>query len=252
MIHVHDQEYPYLEEINEGILGCVPHSNGSSQLVLDVGCGSGALSQAISERGYRVWGVEPNPEANAVAAGRIEKVMLLDLQQVEEVKRETAGEQVDLLVFSDVLEHVYDPYAALTRYMELLAPGGLALVSLPNMAVWSNRLRLLFGNFNYKDTGVRDRTHIRFFTFNSARRMVEAAGCEIVQVDFTPYFVRALLPLVKRAYLKGDQAEARGRQIADSPAYRLYMKLIYPVEKAVGRIRMQLFAFRIIIVGRKI
>lgn len=252
MIHVHENRYEYLEEINEGILRCVPLADGDSPLVLDVGCGSGALSEAISGLGYRVWGVESNPEASARAACRIEKVVGLDLRQVDEVREATSDVRFDILVFSDVLEHLYDPYSALKEYLELLPPGGLVLVSLPNAAVWSNRLRLLFGDFDYDDTGVRDRTHVRFFTFKSARRMVEAAGCDIVRIDFTPYIVRAFLPFIKRVYFRGRQpAQAGDRQIVDSSGYRLYMKLVYPVERTIARLRVSLFAFRIIIVGRK-
>lgn len=252
MIHLNEKRYEYLEEINEGILRLVPPVNDGAPLVLDVGCGSGALSEAIKKIGYRVIGIESNADACAVAARRIDKVVEMDLQKIDDLKREVNCGQVDIIVFSDVLEHLYDPYTTLKSYLEFLKPGGLVLISLPNAAVWSNRLRLLMGNFNYDDTGVRDRTHIRFFTFKSARQIIEASGCNIVTVDFTPYIVRAFLPLVKRLYTHRDTRSVAGdRQILDSKGYRLYSKLIYPVEKAIAGLRMQLFAFRIVIVGRK-
>lgn len=252
MIHLNEQKYEYLEEINEGILRCVPPVGNGVQLVLDVGCGSGALSEAIKDMGYRVFGIESNPDACSVASRRIDKAIEADLQDIDKVKHEVDCGRFDIIVFSDVLEHLYDPFITLKSYLDFLKPGGLVLISLPNAAVWSNRLRLLMGNFDYDDTGVRDRTHIRFFTFKSAKQMVEVSGCNIVKVDFTPYLVRAFLPLVKRFYTHRETPEKAGdRQILDSRGYRLYSKFVYPAEKMIAGVRMQFFAFRIIIVGRK-
>jgi len=249
MIHLHKKRYEYLEEINVGALKQIPDNRtGAPRAVLDVGCGSGALSEMIKRRGYEVWGIEENQEAAARAARRIDRVMQVNLLHHGAVRAAIGERRFDCLLFSDVLEHLYDPYTVLREYLHYLKDGGRVVISVPNALVWTNRLSFFFGRLEYQDTGVMDRTHIRWFTFRSAKRLLCAAGCTLVKVDYTPLFVRAALPLIKRILRR---REGDRRQIIDSPAYRWYMRVVYPVEYAAGYWRKPLFAFRIILVGTK-
>jgi SAM-dependent methyltransferase len=79
----------------------------------------------------------------------------------------------------DTLEHMNDPDGLLRRVGEALSPGGLLLISVPNVANLYVRLNLLFGRFPYADRGILDRTHRFFFTRASLRRMLEGEGFEI-------------------------------------------------------------------------
>lgn len=247
-----DDSYPYLEEINEGILRHVPSTQASPRpALLDVGCGQGALAGEIATRGYEVWGIEQSEFAATRAAKKIDYVIQADLTDREAVAIEIGGKRFDRIVFSDVLEHVYDPLTVLRSYMDYLKPGGQVLISLPNVVNWHTRLAVLFGRFNYQDSGVMDRTHIRFFTFATARKMVEAAGLSVQRADYTPLIVRALLPLAKKMLARRGDADgpADPRAIIDSPLYRAYMRFVYPLEYRVGSLRRPLFAFRIILVA---
>jgi hypothetical protein len=96
-----------------------------------------------------------------------------------------------------------------------------------------------------------DRTHVRFFTFRTARRLVEAAGCRVERVASTPYLVRAALPLLKRALPHGQSVSPDPRALIDSRGLKLYMRWVYPVERACAALWPTLFAFRIIVVGIK-
>jgi 2-polyprenyl-3-methyl-5-hydroxy-6-metoxy-1,4-benzoquinol methylase len=251
MIHLHEHRYDYQEELNDGIVAELPFVAPPKPVVLDVGCGGGALGEAIRSRGYEVWGIEVHPEAVRLAADRLDGVVAADLNDLPKVRALLGDRRFDALIFSDVLEHVYDPFTRLKEYLEFLKPGGRVLVSLPNVAVWASRLSLLVGRFEYSDTGIMDRTHVRFFTFRSAKRLVTAAGLEIEKVSQTPFFVRAALPLIK-LFLAADAGQGLDRRkIARSSAYKLYMKLVYPVEHFIGGLWKSLFAFRIIIVARK-
>lgn len=253
MIHVGRRSYPYLEEVNEGIVREFLARSGEKGRALDVGCGRGQLGEAIRELGWEVWGVEQSPEACETARGRLDHIVHADLNDPTTVGPALAGTTFDALVFSDVLEHVYDPRTTLESYLERLRPGGQVFVSVPNAVVWTNRLRWAMGRVEYEDTGVMDRTHIRFFTFETARELVTAAGCAVETVSSTPYLARSLLPAVK-SFVGGGApavAEANPRAIIDSPGYRRYMKFVYPAERALADLWPTMLAFRIIVVGRK-
>jgi len=114
-------------------------------------------------------------------------------------------------------------------------------------------IMFLFGKFDYTDTGVMDKDHIRFFTFKTAKRLVKSAGCDVVKVDYIPYFVRIAQPLIKKIILKGKSIEEIDkRTLLNSPYYKWYMKYINPLEYFLGSFCKSLFAFKIIIVGRKL
>ena len=250
MIYLDKKDYPYFEEINNGILKWIPASPApNSSVVLDVGCGQGSLGEAITQRGHSVWGIEANAEAADKARGRLAQLVQEDITAVDQIRKKLGTQKFDIIVFSDLLEHLPDPFSIFKSYMDFLKPGGTVLVSVPNALVWTNRFAFLFGRFEYADTGVMDRTHLRFFTFKTARRFVRAAGCRIEKVDYTPFMVRAFLPLIKKIMANGKQDDRR--QFLDSPLYRFYMKAIYPIEYAAGYFFKPWFAFRIILVAKK-
>ena len=93
--------------------------------------------------------------------------------------------EFDRVLLMDVLEHLRAPEQLLTQCRDVLRTNGRLLVSLPNVANITVRLALLFGRFEYAERGIMDRTHVRFFTRRSARRMLEAAGFEIIEQKMT-------------------------------------------------------------------
>ena len=252
MIHVGRRNYPYLEEVNDGILRQFASFAGAKGRVLDVGCGRGALGQAIRGKGWEVWGIELNAEACATAQTRLDRLIAADLTDREAVARQIGDAKFDILVFADVLEHLYDPRTVLECYLPYVNPGGKVLVSVPNAVVWSNRIQWLLGRVNYDDTGVMDRTHLRFFSFNSARTLVEAAGCRVIKTDFTPYLVRAALPWIKRcAGRDPNGGPAAPRALIDSKGYHFYKRFIYPLERVIAGLWKRMAAFQIVIVAEK-
>jgi 2-polyprenyl-3-methyl-5-hydroxy-6-metoxy-1,4-benzoquinol methylase len=249
MIHVGRRSYPYAEEVNEGIVAEVRRLLPRTGRILDVGCGRGQLGEELRGLGWEVWGVEQDPEASAVAATRLDRVVRADLLDEGAISCELEV-PFDALVFSDVLEHVYDPRTTLERYLRRLKNGGHVFVSVPNAVVWTNRLRWFLGQVQYEDTGVMDRTHIRFFTFETAQELVKATGCTVERVASTPYIARAFLPWIKKV-VGGADASPNPRALLDSPVYRTYMSLVYPSERAVASLWRTMLAFRIIVVARK-
>jgi 2-polyprenyl-3-methyl-5-hydroxy-6-metoxy-1,4-benzoquinol methylase len=243
------QPYSYLEEVNDGILrslGRLRVPQGGS--VLDAGCGRGALGAVLRQRGWHVVGIERHPEAAGVAQGRLAQVVQADMCDFARVEEELGDVHFDVLIFSDVLEHLADPAGVLRHYLRRLRPGGRLFVSVPNFVVWTNRLRLLAGVVAEHDSGVMDRTHLRTFSFRTARRLVESMGLKVERTNGTPHLVRALLPLIKWLLLP---RAARPEALIESPLYRIYRRWVYPPERFVASLWRSLLAFRIIVVGVK-
>jgi 2-polyprenyl-3-methyl-5-hydroxy-6-metoxy-1,4-benzoquinol methylase len=232
--------YAYFEDVNWGLLRL--WGNRSGKDVLDVGCGFATTSQFIQARGNRVVGIESNVEAVAVARTRIATVIEADLQTAD------LREKFDAIIFADVLEHLAWPVGILRKYADLLKPDGTIIVSLPNVGLWSVRLGLLFGSFHYQDSGVLDRTHLRFFTRRSAIGMLRAAGFEPVRRTYNPGLMRPFVPLAKKM-LGGGGGDPSA--ILDSKPYKLYLKTAYPIERGIARLWPGLLAFQMIFEARR-
>jgi 2-polyprenyl-3-methyl-5-hydroxy-6-metoxy-1,4-benzoquinol methylase len=247
-IKLHTAAYPYLEEVNEGVLREFRRLKRTPGQVLDVGCGRGVLGKAIRDLGGEVWGIERNTEACAMAHKRLDRVIDADLLDEEMVHLHLGSQRFDAIVFSDVLEHLYDPLGVVRQYAAYLRPGGRMFVSVPNAVVWTNRLLFLCGWVEYTNSGVMDRTHIRFFTFRSSKRLIRQSGLRLDRVSSTPHLVRAMLPLLKKFVNAGPTDP---NVLLDSRPYQLYMKWVYPVERVVAAVWPGLLAFRIILVASK-
>lgn len=158
---------------HEVILGLVP----SGSRVLDVGCATGYLGAALAERGCLVWGLDRDPAALRQARGRYRDLRVIDLEEADRLP--WPERYFDVIIGADILEHLRDPGRALRLLHRYLQPEGRAIVSVPNVAHLSVRIPLLFGRFRYGETGILDRTHLRLFTFKTARELVESCGFRV-------------------------------------------------------------------------
>jgi methionine biosynthesis protein MetW len=167
--------------------------------VLDVGCATGYLAAELARRGCDVVGVELDPVAARQARAICRDVVVgdLDAPDTREAVQRAVGGGVDVVICADVLEHVRDPWAVLAWLRTLLRPGGHAVVSIPNIAHWTARRAVLRGRFDYRDHGLFDRTHVRFFTRATARDLAHRAGFAVRQ----ELPVSAPLPLESRVPL---------------------------------------------------
>lgn len=150
----------------------VPENPGR---VLDVGCGAGAVGQALKEqRPCEVWGVELDPEAGEAAAKVLDRVLVGDANNL--LDGLPLGTFNTILLF-DVLEHVAEPGQLLDSLQPLLAPGGCLVASIPNVRYFFNVADLaLHGTWDYTDEGILDRTHLRFFTRSSMESLFKDHG----------------------------------------------------------------------------
>jgi len=217
--------------------------------LLDIGCGRGQLASAARGLIYRVTGVESHPAALAVAQDRVDKLLPVDLTDQNSIATALDGQNFDIILFADVLEHAPDPLSVLIFYLSFLKPGGRIVVSLPNVACWDRRLALLFGRFDYADSGIMDRTHLRFFTFSTAQALLREAGLAICLVRHAPGITRAFLPFIKRFFTKNGSGPLDPGEILNSPSYRLYERWVLPAETSLSGLWRGLLSFRIVLVG---
>lgn len=153
--------------------------------VLDVGCAAGLVGEALKLRQRcEVVGIEREPHVAAEARRRLDDVIELDLEDASiDWTARLGAARFDCLIYADVLEHLRDPWSLLAAQRALLAPGGVAVVSVPNVRHYEVVLGLLLrGRWRYQDEGVLDRTHLRFFTRASLAELLGGAGYRVSEL----------------------------------------------------------------------
>jgi 2-polyprenyl-3-methyl-5-hydroxy-6-metoxy-1,4-benzoquinol methylase len=168
---------------------------GSGKRVLDVGCSSGYLARPLVGQGCTVVGLELDPEAAAEARKICEEVLVGD---VETMELPFEPESFDVVLCGDLVEHLRDPEAFLSRVRPLLRKDGKLMLTTPNVANWAMRLGLLAGRWRYTERGILDRTHTHLFTRATLVETLERAGYRIVELDFTVPLPVAWTPTTER------------------------------------------------------
>jgi 2-polyprenyl-3-methyl-5-hydroxy-6-metoxy-1,4-benzoquinol methylase len=171
--------------------------------VLDVGCGFGGLASLLKARDVRsIYGIEINPSASE----HLQK--LYDQHWIGSVESISLPQELglfDCIIFADVLEHLIDPWETLQRYVKILSPGGVIVASIPNAQNLSLIYRLLFqGRWTYSDSGMLDKTHLRFFTRKEIECLFNETGLkiEMIGVNKDSYsFLRRILTVIPRFFI---------------------------------------------------
>lgn len=158
---------------------------GSNKKVLDVGCGAGYLGEIFKKNGCYVVGIESDYDRARVAEKVLDKLIIDDIENIEDL--DYPDNYFDVIVLADILEHLKSPDTVLIRLRKYLNKDGYIVISLPNIARIDIRLKLLCGNFNYEDTGILDKTHLRFFTKKTASGLLERCGYSITGIDYSGF-----------------------------------------------------------------
>jgi SAM-dependent methyltransferase len=137
----------------------------------------------LIDKGCTVVGVEPDPRAAEEARRNGLDVHVGSIEN--RAFRDQLVGPFDVVIAADVLEHLVDPAPVLDHFKQWLAPGGKAIIALPNLATWEVRSRLFFsGHFEYTETGIMDRTHVHFFTWDSFNQLAKQQGWATEAVMF--------------------------------------------------------------------
>lgn len=161
--------------------------------VLEIGCGNGETGAAAksAQPDLRWTGLELEPAAAERARARLDHVVV---GNVETLPLGELDGPFDAVIASEVLEHLVDPWAAVARLSAQLAPGGVFIASSPNIASRWIVQALVRGRFDYEESGLMDRTHLRWFTPRTYAAIFTQAGLEIVSVEpVTPLHTKARL-----------------------------------------------------------
>lgn len=157
--------------------------SASSQRILDVGCAAGSLGAALKTRQQaELWGVEFVAGAAELAAQKLDRVIP---GTIEDSLTLLPDGYFDTIICSDVLEHLVNPWQVLAALKTKLASGGELIASIPNIRHWSVIRGLLEGHWQYRDAGILDRTHLRFFTRNDILDLFSSANFELIEMYAT-------------------------------------------------------------------
>ena len=244
--------YSYIERHNSVLvdLACshVLERNDSAS-ILDVGCGAGANARAIRAKYPRahLCGVEPNARAAELAREVMDDVFHGMLEDWFATKPTSI---FDGVVLSDVLEHVPDPVKFLRTMASYQGFESAAwVISVPNYGVWYNRMLTLAGRFRYTWSGLYDRTHLRFFTRDSIRELLEYVGFRVEEDRCTPSLVQSMAPYLRGLFAK-DVSAGNHLSLPESGPYRAYEKFVEPIEKRICQTWPALLGFQIVSVAR--
>lgn len=155
--------------------GRLARLTGPKKKVLEVGPATGYLTKILQEAGCSVTAVEIDPDAARIAEPYCERMIVADIETLDFASA-FGTERFDVVIYGDVLEHLRDPEAVLVRTKDLLAPDGYVVASIPNVTHGSVRLAILAGRFRYTDTGILDRTHLRFYDRRGVEDLFGGAG----------------------------------------------------------------------------
>ena len=204
---------------------------GKGKRVLEVGPGSGHVTKQLTQQGCTVTCIEKDKTMAEMAKNFCAHMIVGDIES-DTIGRQFSTEQFDVVTFGDVLEHLRDPVEVLTKVKPLIVPTGYLVACIPNVAHRSLRLSLLFGEFDYGDMGLLDRTHLRFFTIRTIEKMMDESGFQIVDMvrirdaSLMDTILRRTASWGKRALLEVVKVFFRGFIRGEALTYQFVIKAI--------------------------
>lgn len=150
--------------------------------LLEIGCGAGANHQLYRSLGYEtIHGVEFHPEMAEVAKSRFDHVFAGPIEKFDPMEI-----KYNVVVAGDILEHLVNPWDILRRIRTWTTEDSYLGISVPNVQHWHIIKGLLYGRWDYVDSGILDRTHLRFFTNHSFRKILTSSGWKPIAHGINP------------------------------------------------------------------
>jgi len=199
----------YYASVREDMFKYIPRG---VRRTLEIGCGYGGFSSLLKERlGIECWAVEINQEAAGKASEKLDRVINADAATA---LADLPDGYFDCVMLFDLLEHLADPYSLLCSLKGKLSATGVIVASIPNIRYYRALVDLVVrGDWEYKDHGILDKSHLRFFTRKSIARMLEDLRFQILTLE-------GIHPTSSRTYrllnmvLLGRVSDARWKHFA--------------------------------------
>lgn len=152
--------------------------------ILEVGCNTGSTLLEIKNiyPNSNLFGIEINA-STAKIASHIANVKTADIEDSIDL---WDGILFDYIIFGDVLEHLHNPSKIINNCRKILKNHGKIISSIPNLMHYSAMYLLINGDFPYSDTGILDRTHIHFFTYNEIIKLYNENNFKVIK--YKPIF----------------------------------------------------------------
>jgi len=163
---------------------------GNAKKVLDLGCSTGILGEHIKQKNSaEVVGIEANEQMARIAEKKLDKVIIGNIQKIE-LEDLLLPNYFDCIIFADILEHLKDPWSVLKKCERFLDHNGVIIASVPNIRHHNTIINLVFkGYWPYRERGIHDKTHLRFFTLKNIKEMFRNVGLKIVRVERNYRFI---------------------------------------------------------------
>jgi len=171
-----------LNKANYGTHNIISGEIGENKVVLDIGCNKGYLYNLAPNNTF--YGIDYSKKDLEIAKANYKKVYRIDLNNNYSEFREEL--KFDVIVFADIIEHLVSPSIILKYFVNnYLKDYGTVIISLPNVAHFSIRWKLLSGKFDYTESGILDRTHLHLYTLSTAKKLIGDEGLKIKKIKFS-------------------------------------------------------------------
>jgi len=148
--------------------------------VLDLGCGNGALAAQIARWGYRPIGVDPSSSGIYQAKALLPEVAFHQASAIPEELASLDLPPFDVVVSTEVVEHVYSPRHWAAAAFSALKPGGVLICSTPYHGYLKNCTLALSGKLDAHFTALWDGGHIKFWSRRTLTALLQEAGFRVV------------------------------------------------------------------------
>ncbi len=219
------KQTPAHSVVNQDLLGLIPPT---ARRVVEVGCMHGAMARAYRAKNPAVdyVGIDIDPDYAAVAASACNQALAGDIETFTPAAFDKLFPS-DCWIFGDCLEHLRDPWRIVSTIRAGIDADGCLLACIPNAQHWSVQMRLATGLFRYEDSGLMDRTHVRWFTRVTMIEMFIKAGWKIETA-----FSRQIPTAAPPALMEGIKAIAQAggadpeQAAVDANAFQYLFKVV--------------------------
>ncbi|MGA3144013.1 MAG: class I SAM-dependent methyltransferase [Verrucomicrobiota bacterium] len=202
----------YFNTARKSFVDMLPHNEKAR--LLEIGTGSGDTAALALAEGKCGWccGVELCEGPAVEARKKIQQVIVGD---IERIKLDLPEKFFDILLLSEVLEHLVDPWSVLKKLKRFMKPGAIVIAGSPNVCDWHVIWTQLCGKWYYQDKGIWDATHVRWFSPESYREMFVDSGFVVDEVGPSyPLRIKArifnVMTLRRFEYLLHSQVVLKG------------------------------------------